>query len=1071
MPLKKSILHITICFTSLISLAQKSLIDNAAEKYRAINWGVNEGLAHDKTYCMLKDVNGFLWIGTVDGLSRFDGSTFKNFIYDPRKPTTIAGSEIRGLVEDSLHNIWVGSDKGLSRYDIKADTFSIFLAANRTLSFSADITPFWATNESIYCQEKDSFITRYNIRSFKKEILVKLTADDMLSDRGQYTPQHSIFDSSSNSIWLLCKKFHGGLLRISLSTQQREAFEMPGSAEAMCYDRGRNSIWINTDAGLVEFTLSDKQFHRIEALKGLEKTKDYGRFVDVDLDRQGRVWFASHPKGIIIYDPAHQSYQPAVTYDSLLQNKISEPNGCVYCDRDNISWLGFWLRKGVYQLLPFTNVANRYNKEIAVSKGQPTNDIMNFVKGDHGKMWMGTGSGLIAYNPSVDNFTKYQMKDLPGIDENHIVPIYADTIRGKLWFRTDDHGYRFFEMDIYSKACVPVVFKDSSGQIINPEFNNEIPVHYRDGCIITGEYNKQQCVFIISGDSAFARQVLCFPLATFSYDLSNPTPVTDHLLFLKRPDGTINLTYANRGDHWTKITSPMDSIPWRIIVYNKTDSSYWVTAQRELIHYDAAFHFLKKYNNEDGLPRDEIYGMIPDNIGNIWLNTYRSIYRLDAKTGDISILNEKDGFTASDFRDMGEGIGKDDNGDLYFSTAGFFDGFEKIRPAKFASPSSSVYIKSLTIKEFTPPSSTGLNDIQQLELKYFQNKIIIETGSIDYYSFGKNRIRYKLEREGKNENWQYAPANYTIRYEELPPGKYTLTMQASNVNNEFNGPLKTIAFQINPAFWNTWWFRIMAVIFIGLIFYGLIRWRLKQKFRLQLERSEKETQLADMRQKTAELKQQSTELEMQALRAQMNPHFIFNSLNSINRFILQNNRLQASEYLTKFSKLVRMILQNSQSPLIPLESELESLGLYLEMEALRFNYHFDYKISVPKDIDVEMLKVPPLILQPYVENAIWHGLMHKEEKGQLNIDVSQEEDHLFFKVTDNGIGRKKAAEIAGKSATKHKSMGLRITANRIAMMQSSNGPESPVKINDLVGADGTAAGTEVVIKMPVIETE
>ena len=180
-----------------------------------------------------------------------------------------------------------------------------------------------------------------------------------------------------------------------------------------------------------------------------------------------------------------------------------------------------------------------------------------------------------------------------------------------------------------------------------------------------------------------------------------------------------------------------------------------------------------------------------------------------------------------------------------------------------------------------------------------------------------------------------------------------------------------------------------------------------------------------MRQKTAELKQQSTELEMQALRAQMNPHFIFNSLNSINRFILRNDRLQASEYLTKFSKLVRMILQNSQSSLIPLESELESLGLYLEMEALRFNYHFDYKISVPKDLDIEVLKVPPLILQPYVENAIWHGLMHKEEKGQLNIDVSQEEDHLYFKVTDNGIGSKKASELASKSATKHKSMGLR----------------------------------------------
>jgi len=266
---------------------------------------------------------------------------------------------------------------------------------------------------------------------------------------------------------------------------------------------------------------------------------------------------------------------------------------------------------------------------------------------------------------------------------------------------------------------------------------------------------------------------------------------------------------------------------------------------------------------------------------------------------------------------------------------------------------------------------------------------------------------------------------------------------------------------ISSAFWNTWWFRITATLFIFGLFYAIIRYRLRQKFLLQVERAEKERQMA-------ELKQKGTELEMQALRAQMNPHFIFNSLNSINRFILQNNKAQASEYLTKFSKLVRMILQNSQAAIITLESELESLELYLSLEALRFNYHFDYKISVSKNLDISALQVPPLILQPYVENAIWHGLMHKEEKGQLDVEVSEEKDHLYFKITDNGVGREKAAALASKSATKHKSMGLRITAHRIAMLHSSQTLMSPVTINDLVDAEGNGAGTEVTIKTPII---
>jgi LytS/YehU family sensor histidine kinase len=165
---------------------------------------------------------------------------------------------------------------------------------------------------------------------------------------------------------------------------------------------------------------------------------------------------------------------------------------------------------------------------------------------------------------------------------------------------------------------------------------------------------------------------------------------------------------------------------------------------------------------------------------------------------------------------------------------------------------------------------------------------------------------------------------------------------------------------------------------------------------------------------------------------------------------------------------MRMILQNSQASLISLERELESLELYLNLEVLRFDNHFGYKISVADDLDLFELKVPPLIIQPYVENAVWHGLMHKEKKGQLDIEVSREDNYLYVKIVDNGIGRRKAAELASKSATKHKSMGLKITADRIAMMRRANLGESVIKINDLVEPDGCAAGTAVIIKIPVI---
>ncbi len=264
---------------------------------------------------------------------------------------------------------------------------------------------------------------------------------------------------------------------------------------------------------------------------------------------------------------------------------------------------------------------------------------------------------------------------------------------------------------------------------------------------------------------------------------------------------------------------------------------------------------------------------------------------------------------------------------------------------------------------------------------------------------------------------------------------------------------------------------VMAGGFIVLTLFGLIGFRytmLKrrhEKLRLEkeiaLQEKENEKRQSDWQHKTVEL-------EMKVLRAQMNPHFIFNSLNSINRFILQNERTQASGYLTKFSKLVRLILQNSQAELISLESELEALELYLDLEALRFDDHFNYKIEISTDLDISGLKVPPLIIQPFVENAIWHGLMNKEEKGQLDIGLSLEKDYLYCRITDNGIGRKKAAEIAGKTTTRNKSMGLHITEDRITLIQREESFGTPVKINDLTLPDGSPAGTEVLIRLPVI---
>ncbi len=219
--------------------------------------------------------------------------------------------------------------------------------------------------------------------------------------------------------------------------------------------------------------------------------------------------------------------------------------------------------------------------------------------------------------------------------------------------------------------------------------------------------------------------------------------------------------------------------------------------------------------------------------------------------------------------------------------------------------------------------------------------------------------------------------------------------------------------------------------------------------------------------KQSELKLTAAELEMQALRAQMNPHFIFNCLSSINSFILKSETQSASDYLTKFSRLIRMVLTNSNKSFIPLEDELDMLRLYLDMERLRFKNAFDYNIVFENTIDSSNILVPPLLLQPFAENAIWHGLMHKEGHGTLNIALSTENDILNCVITDNGVGRDKAAQLKSKSANQRKSMGLQITAERLALLNKDLSEQTHFTIEDVVDSDGKVAGTQVILKLHV----
>lgn len=253
---------------------------------------------------------------------------------------------------------------------------------------------------------------------------------------------------------------------------------------------------------------------------------------------------------------------------------------------------------------------------------------------------------------------------------------------------------------------------------------------------------------------------------------------------------------------------------------------------------------------------------------------------------------------------------------------------------------------------------------------------------------------------------------------------------------------------------------LIGIILISIIA-GLIIFTLRQRLKSQKILLKKNEQL-----KNARLKEELQVLEMKALRAQMNPHFLFNCLNAINTMILKNEGDNASRYLAKFSKLVRLILENSEQQKVSLKDEIDMLESYIQLEAIRFNNKMDYEINIEESIDQYNTFIPSMVLQPFVENGIWHGLMHKDKKGFLTININEKDDALLCEIIDNGVGREKSVSLEKKDQHKKKSMGIKITTERLKILTQQTMSEL-VNIIDLKDDHNNALGTKVHIEIPI----
>ncbi len=336
--------------------------------------------------------------------------------------------------------------------------------------------------------------------------------------------------------------------------------------------------------------------------------------------------------------------------------------------------------------------------------------------------------------------------------------------------------------------------------------------------------------------------------------------------------------------------------------------------------------------------------------------------------------------------------------------------------------------------------SHNLNIDKQVVLDPDQDVFTVELLSTDMVNPG--RYSYMCKLEGFDDNWiEVNSAERTIRYAAVPAGKYTLKYRIGDRQGYWSTEMASIDFVIKEKFYRTWWFIVALLSIIVTIIVLVVKQR---EF--------------DLRQKT-----RNTELQQRLFRLQMNPHFMYNSLLAIQNFIFSHDPLQAGNYISDFAKLFRLILNNSRSEFIKISKEIETLNLYLKLQALRYPDKFEYSIHLDDEIDADLVMIPPMLAQPMIENALEHGLFYKEGKGKIEIRFHKKGKQLLFEVEDNGIGLTKAKE---KKKEGHIGTALSITRERVRILGKRHKYYTIFEVMEKKDEKGNALGTLVRFNLP-----
>jgi len=1003
------------------------------------------GLEKANYISVMQDKAGFLWFSSQTGLYQYSGSYTKKYVPGQEWGDKLTAEFFYKSLEDQSGTLWLATRNGLyslsaSRKQIqgfwhkKDDEYSI--PNNRIFNMS------WYNDSLLFLACDRSGITVFNIKTKQARAV---------------QPVSKGTGNLSGNIWI------------------RQYYMFSDSV-----------VFVRTAQGYLCFNPVANTLVRLEdqlpGIKGIEGLSN------LFIDRQQTVWFSDSQGRVFRYSPEGKLDR---VKDSVL---------CYYVQKSTTNFFEFDDDKLLISTTEKHFLLDRITLDIHELTFRNYHDIPltgNLItacirlKDDN--VFVTFRNGLVGQIDTKSRFRyiRFQPASEEPINLSHILD---DTAYGKRYI-SNYHDSSFFVEDLNSGAVNRIpkisfggisanrILMDQSGRIWACQNKGVVQIdrktqrltffspdtaastlfemeEIRPGVFVVGSF--QQGLFLFEPDRNIFRKVpetngwIRTQVFSLKYD-----PSHDVLWIGTVRNGLFRYDIGN--EQFTRYMPDPENPQslggdWVRSLAISPDGYLWMTADPGgLCRFDYNAPKGKEFitlSINQGLPSNHISGLGVDASGRIWITSLNGLATLDTDSLSVKRWEVDYGMYDNGFHYANLSVNAR-NEILIGTERGYLSFYPDSLRMNHSPP--TVVLTDFTVMNNQMRSIESHHNQESVRLKHNENYFSIEFAVVNFTEPQRNTVYYTLE--GAHESWQSIQQSGKIYFTNVHPGDYVFRLKARNADGVWSHNEIIVPLVISPPFWKTNWFLAIVLFLVVSLIYLAFKLRLRQLLRESRLQSEKLMLKSELEAKLASL-------EMTALRAQMNPHFIFNCLNSINRFIIVSDNETASEYLTKFSRLIRLVLDNSRAEQITLERELETLRLYIEMEKLRFVDRFDCSISIDEQIPVSQTYIQPMLVQPYVENAIWHGLMHLKQGGLLDIRMQLINDQLVVSIIDNGIGRQKSMSMKSVQMISNSSHGMKVTAERLALLNSKMDAQARVVITDLSDELNQPAGTIVELFLP-----